>query len=158
LQLKLTRISHQGNVTRVSTRQWAQSCNYNPKKLFNKLFHDDIKYLLSMANLWKNRTAPLPADFDALEEPSTSETENGQQNGNASQLRDQKVWSLAECGKVFEECVSNLRDEFEKLKDGDNLVWDKDDKNGMDFVAACANIRAHIFGIAKKSRFEIKCK
>jgi ubiquitin-like 1-activating enzyme E1 B len=144
-----------GNVQRTSTRQWAQSCNYDPKKLFNKLFNDDIKYLLSMANLWKNRTAPLPADFDALEEPGTSDTGNGGDAG-PTQLRDQKVWSLVECGKVFENCVKNLRDDFEKLKEGDNLVWDKDDKNGMDFVAACANIRAHIFGIAKKSRFEIK--
>lgn len=44
------------------------------------------------------------------------------------------------------------------LKTGDHLVWDKDDKSAMDFVAACANIRAHIFGIAQKTRFDIKCK
>ena len=44
------------------------------------------------------------------------------------------------------------------LKEGDHLVWDKDDKYAMDFVAACANIRAHIFGIALNSRFQIKCK
>lgn len=44
------------------------------------------------------------------------------------------------------------------LKEGDHLVWDKDDKYAMDFVAACANIRAHIFGITQNSRFQIKCK
>lgn len=38
------------------------------------------------------------------------------------------------------------------------LVWDKDDQDGMDFVCACANIRAHIFGIQRKTRFDIKCK
>ena len=38
----------------------------------------------------------------------------------------------------------------------DTLVWDKDDESAMDFVASCANIRAHIFGIAQKSRFDIK--
>jgi ubiquitin-like 1-activating enzyme E1 B len=38
----------------------------------------------------------------------------------------------------------------------DTLVWDKDDESAMDFVASCANIRAYIFGIAQKSRFDIK--
>ena len=45
---------------RVSTRSWAQSCEYEPEKLFQKLFHDDIKYLLSMDNLWKKRRPPTP--------------------------------------------------------------------------------------------------
>ena len=28
----------------------------------------------------------------------------------------------------------------------------------MDFVVASANLRAHVFGILKLSRFDIKCK
>jgi ubiquitin-like 1-activating enzyme E1 B len=47
---------------------------------------------------------------------------------------------------------------LQSLKEDDHLVWDKDDKNGMDFVASCANIRAHIFSIPQKTRFDIKCK
>jgi len=47
---------------------------------------------------------------------------------------------------------------LQSLKEGDHLVWDKDDKDAMDFVAACANVRAHIFGIPQKTRFDIKCK
>ncbi len=35
-------------------------------------------------------------------------------------------------------------------------MWDKDDEPAMDFVAACANIRAHIFSIPNKSRFDVK--
>ncbi len=35
-------------------------------------------------------------------------------------------------------------------------MWDKDDEPGMNFVAACGNIRAHIFHIEQKSLFEIK--
>jgi len=46
----------------------------------------------------------------------------------------------------------------QKKNPEDHLVWDKDDKVAMDFVAACANIRAFIFGIPQKSRFDIKCK
>lgn len=47
---------------------------------------------------------------------------------------------------------------LQSLKEDDHLVWDKDDKNAMDFVASCANIRAHIFSIPQKTRFDIKCK
>jgi hypothetical protein len=47
---------------------------------------------------------------------------------------------------------------LQSLKEGDHLVWDKDDKSAMDFVASCANIRAYIFGIPQETRFNIKCK
>ena len=33
--------------------------------LFFKLFRDDIKYLLSMENLWKKRTPPEPLDYES---------------------------------------------------------------------------------------------
>lgn len=55
-----------GNVERVSTRSWAQSSDYDPEKLFTKLFHDDIKYLLSMDNLWKKRRPPTPLEWNNL--------------------------------------------------------------------------------------------
>ena len=58
--------NNEGNVTRVSTRLWAESCGYDPEKLFTKLFHDDIKYLLSMDNLWKNRRPPTPLEWKIL--------------------------------------------------------------------------------------------
>lgn len=34
----------------------------------------------------------------------------------------------------------------------------QDDKVSMDFVVAAANLRAHVFGIQRKSRFDIKCE
>ena len=49
-----------GNVQRTSTRVWAQQHNYNSEKLFTKLFHDDVKYLLSMDKLWQKRRPPTP--------------------------------------------------------------------------------------------------
>lgn len=58
--------NEKGNINRVSTRIWAQSCNYDPEKLFTKLFHDDIKYLLSMDNLWKKRRPPTPLNWKEL--------------------------------------------------------------------------------------------
>lgn len=59
-------VNDKGNINRVSTRIWAQSCNYDPEKLFTKLFHDDIKYLLSMDNLWKKRRPPTPLNWREL--------------------------------------------------------------------------------------------
>lgn len=73
-------------------------------------------------------------------------------------LKDLKTWSIAECAKIFANSVEILKNELKKLSEGDHLVWDKDNKEAMDFVAACANIRAYIFGIPQKTRFDIKCK
>lgn len=140
----------EGNVTRQSTRAWAQSCNYDPEKLFNKLFHDDIEYLLSMENLWKTRTPPKPINFG---ECSAAAESTGIEPAT---MRDQKVWPINECVAVLSSSLHGLRDQFKALAEGDHLVWDKDDKHGMDFVAACANIRAYVFHIPQKSRFEIK--
>jgi ubiquitin-like 1-activating enzyme E1 B len=55
-----------GNVERVSTRQWAKTNNYNAEKLFQKLFSDDIQYLLSMSKLWEKRKPPVPLQWKNL--------------------------------------------------------------------------------------------
>ena len=51
---------------RVSTRAWAAQNDYEPRKLFRKLFHDDIGYLLTMDKLWQKRRPPTPLDWDTL--------------------------------------------------------------------------------------------
>uniref|UniRef100_A0A182P488 SUMO-activating enzyme subunit n=1 Tax=Anopheles epiroticus TaxID=199890 RepID=A0A182P488_9DIPT len=142
--------NEKGNVDRVNTRAWAKQCEYDAEKIFNKLFYDDINYLLTMGNLWKNRNPPKPAKWDKMQE--------GEEDAivEDSVARDQKVLSMGQTAKVFAESLKALKEAAGKLGDDDHLVWDKDDKDAMDFVAACANIRAHIFGIPRKSRFEIK--
>lgn len=67
-------------------------------------------------------------------------------------------WSIAHCIDVFKNAVLSLRKQLENLPEGEHLIWDKDEQQGMDFVAACANIRAYVFHIEQKTRFEIKCK
>ncbi|XP_012225113.1 SUMO-activating enzyme subunit 2 [Linepithema humile] len=144
-----------GNIDRVSTRVWAQSCEYDPEKLFTKLFHDDIKYLLSMDNLWKKRRPPTPLNWRELPDGVAGCSKEISQPG----LKDQQRWSISKCGSIFAESMKNLSQSLKVSleKSPDNyLVWDKDDQHAMDFVAACANIRAHIFGISQKSRFDIK--
>ncbi|XP_070506314.1 SUMO-activating enzyme subunit 2-B [Chironomus tepperi] len=145
--------NEKGNVERTSTKQWAKNCDFLPEKLFNKFFNDDINYLLSMSNLWKNRTPPKPMKFGEHDDVIT---EMGDVAPSAGVVRDQKVWTVSECQQVFAESVNNLKEQVLKLKEDDNLVWDKDDKDAMDFVTACANIRSTIFTIPRKSRFDIK--
>ncbi|CAH2257408.1 SUMO-activating enzyme subunit 2 [Pararge aegeria] len=138
-----------GNVERKSTRAWASETNYDPEKLFSKLFGDDIRYLLSMENLWKKRRPPTPLTWNNL--PG-----KGNPTAQHSGLPDQRVWSMHECAQVFGDSCKALQADLKNRPEGDHLVWDKDEKSAMDFVTACANIRAHIFNIPLKSRFEIK--
>ncbi|XP_012274236.1 SUMO-activating enzyme subunit 2 [Orussus abietinus] len=150
-----TNSNEKGNVDRVSTRTWAQSCNYDPEKIFTKLFHDDIKYLLSMDNLWKKRRPPTPLEYGNLPDGVAGCSKDTTEPG----LRDQQQWSIFKCGLVFAESIKNLSKALalcQEKSENDHLVWDKDNKDAMDFVAACANIRAHIFGIPEKTRFDIK--
>lgn len=132
------------------------------EKLFNKFFHDDINYLLSMSNLWKNRRSPQALLYkEARSQPGSSNGTTGHSSATAPTLRDQQVWTILECLQVLADSIVGLRKQVEKLSstavaDQTYLVWDKDDKHGMDFVAACANIRAHCFHIPRQSRFEIK--
>lgn len=144
--------NEKGNINRVSTKQWAQNCDYLPEKLFNKFFYDDINYLLSMSNLWKTRAPPKPMKFGEFEVI----TDVGDVAPSAGVLRDQKVWTVEECQKVFSDSISNLKEQSLKLKEGDHMIWDKDDQDAMDFVASCANIRSMIFSIPQKSRFDVK--
>ncbi|KAB7507024.1 SUMO-activating enzyme subunit 2 [Armadillidium nasatum] len=139
-----------GNVNRVSTRMWASSRNYDPKKIFHKLFHDDIQYLLSMDKLWQKRRPPIPLKWDDfIEDESCTSSKD-------DLIKDQRPWSLAHCREVFSKSIDDLKKKLNALKEGDHLVWDKDDDSSMDFVTACSNIRAYIFGIQQKTRFDVK--
>ena len=75
-----------------------------------------------------------------------------------SSLADQRLWPPAECAAVLERAIGSLKDQLAARPQGDHLVWDKDDEDGMDFVAACANLRAHCFGIRLNTKFTIKCE
>lgn len=150
-----TESSSKGNVDRVSTRSWAQSCDYDSKKLFTKFFHDDIKYLLSMENLWKKRRPPIPLDWSNLPDGVPGSSKEISEPG----LKDQQRWSIAKCGTIFAEAINSLSKSLKSNQEttpNNHLIWDKDDQHAMDFVAACANIRAYIFGIPQKTRFDIK--
>uniref|UniRef100_A0A672G8F2 SUMO-activating enzyme subunit 2 n=1 Tax=Salarias fasciatus TaxID=181472 RepID=A0A672G8F2_SALFA len=136
-----------GDIKRVSTKEWARSTGYDPVKLFNKLFKDDIMYLLTMDKLWKKRKAPTPLDWHQLE--------NGEETEQLC-LKDQQVLGVWGCCQLFQHSVETLRTQLQDRGDGAELVWDKDDPPAMDFVTAAANLRMHIFSMNMKSRFDVK--
>ncbi|XP_040582050.1 SUMO-activating enzyme subunit 2 [Lepeophtheirus salmonis] len=146
------KVREDGNVERISTRQWAQDCDYDTPKIFNKLFNDDIQYLLTMDKLWSKRTPPTPLNWKAL----PVDDKNGQNGNSNNGIKDQAVWSMKQCAEVLEKSINTLKKQFKACSEGDHLVWDKDDDAAMDFVTACANIRSHIFSIQQKSRFDVK--
>lgn len=140
-----------GDIKRVSTKDWARSTGYDPVKLFNKLFKDDIMYLLTMDKLWKKRKAPTPLDWQQLEN-----SVRPQEDTPVSGLKDQQVLGVWGQCQLFQQSVETLSSQLQDKGEGAELVWDKDDPPAMDFVTAAANLRMHIFSMNMKSRFDVK--
>uniref|UniRef100_UPI0037E6FF41 SUMO-activating enzyme subunit 2 n=1 Tax=Semicossyphus pulcher TaxID=241346 RepID=UPI0037E6FF41 len=140
-----------GDIKRVSTKEWARSTGYDPVKLFNKLFKDDIMYLLTMDKLWKKRKAPTPLDWQQLEKTACP-----QEGSPVLGLKDQQVLDVWGHCRLFKHSVETLSSQLQEKGEGAELVWDKDDPPAMDFVTAAANLRMHIFSMNMKSRFDVK--
>ncbi|KAM9853878.1 SUMO-activating enzyme subunit 2 [Aulostomus maculatus] len=140
-----------GDIKRVSTKEWARSIGYDPIKLFNKLFKDDIMYLLTMDKLWRKRKAPTPLDWQQLENSACPQEESP-----GLGLKDQQVLGVWGHCQLFQQSVDTLRSQLKEKGREAELVWDKDDPPAMDFVTAAANLRMHIFSMNMKSRFDVK--
>ncbi|KAK0634563.1 hypothetical protein B0T17DRAFT_482436 [Bombardia bombarda] len=130
-----------------------------PQMLFDKVYNTDIVRLRSIEDMWKTRKAPEPLDYRALMEQSSAAIA-----AKESVLKDgQKVWSLEENLVVFNDSLERLSKRILELKSSENgssqdaiITFDKDDEDTLDFVAASANIRSSLFGIDRKSKFDIK--
>ncbi|KAF2094781.1 hypothetical protein NA57DRAFT_60199 [Rhizodiscina lignyota] len=127
-----------------------------PRLVFEKVFTEDINRLRSMEDMWKMRKPPEALDFNKLSHEALGA-------GPAVAQQDQTTWTLAENFAVFADSLKRLSDRLEELKaiaDTGNappiLTFDKDDADTLDFVAASANMRSHIFGIDMRSKFDIK--
>lgn len=143
-----------GIIERLSTKKWAKDGGYNPVKLFHKFFNEDILYLLSLEDLWHNRRPPVPLKWeDVIKDHDVAECKD------EILMEDQKIWSMAQCVEKFETACKSLKErmyQLAKLDDKAVLTWDKDDDGSVDFVTACANFRARIFNIERKSRYDVK--
>lgn len=127
-----------------------------PRKVFEKVYTEDVNRLRSMEDMWRTRKPPTALSYDELlaeaahVDPSMA-------------MQDQKTWSLAENVAVFSSSLLRLSNRLEELKanaDTGNappiLSFDKDDKDTLDFVAAAANLRSIVFGIETRTEFDIK--
>ncbi|XP_072836955.2 SUMO-activating enzyme subunit 2 [Pogona vitticeps] len=143
-----------GDIKRVSTKEWAKSTGYDSVKLFTKLFKDDIRYLLTMDKLWRKRKPPIPLDWNEIQNQENSAPD--QSNESSLGLRDQQVLDVKSYARLFSKSVETLRTQLAEKGDGAELIWDKDDPSAMDFVTSASNLRMHIFSMNMKSRFDIK--
>ncbi|KAI4134480.1 MAG: hypothetical protein LQ341_006019 [Variospora aurantia] len=130
-----------------------------PRKIFEKVFTDDINRLRSMQDMWKTRQPPEPLDFDAVSKSSASSGAVGESVAK----RDQETWTMAENFSVFCDSLRRLSQRLQQAQATDVngnstavLSFDKDDDDTLDFVAASANMRSIVFGIQPRSKFDIK--
>lgn len=151
------------------------------KTVFQKVFHTDILNLLSMADMWRSRAAPMPLDFDAIEngtfvlkEPTRSSggisgSSSGKPlvnghviaNGATSTphgtnvgLKDQRALSLQDNLSLFVASTNRLA---ARLRAGEETIsFDKDDDDTLDFVTAASNLRSAAYHIERKTRWEVK--
>ncbi|KAJ6118554.1 Molybdenum cofactor biosynthesis MoeB [Penicillium samsonianum] len=126
------------------------------EKIFDKVFRRDIIRLQDMKEMWKEREAPEPLDFARLQEESASLP-------STISTQDQKVWTLGENFSVFRDSLNRLSHRLKQLQennlpdqDSPILTFDKDDVDTLDFVTATANLRAAIFHVELKSKFDVK--
>jgi ubiquitin-like 1-activating enzyme E1 B len=129
-----------------------------PRRVFEKVFKEDIERLRSMEEMWKTRRPPVALDFDELAKEALGVGANMAQ-------KDQVVWTAAENFAVFVDSLRRLSSRMEETRanaDAGNapaiLTFDKDDVDTLDFVTASANLRSIIFGIETRSKFDIKRK
>ncbi|KAL8908726.1 MAG: hypothetical protein Q9171_005339 [Xanthocarpia ochracea] len=129
-----------------------------PRKIFEKVFTDDINRLRSMEDMWKTRQKPTALDFETVSKSSAS----GGEVGDSISKRDQDTWNLAENFTVFCDSLRRLSRRLQQAQAGEAngsspvLSFDKDDDDTLDFVASSANMRSIIFGIQPRSKFDIK--
>lgn len=113
--------------------------------ILKKLFIDDISKLLLIENLWKTRTKPLILSESLVDKNS---------NGTKEQRSLNEIWSIE---YIIQKFITVTKKLSERMKHEDNQIeFDKDDEDTLEFVALAANIRSYLFHIPMKTVFDIK--
>ncbi|PLW36818.1 hypothetical protein PCANC_13945 [Puccinia coronata f. sp. avenae] len=127
------------------------------KIVFKKLFEEDINRLLMMDDMWEHRKAPTPLNYDELASQKPEEkVQQNQQAPTTAGLKDQQTLSLKDSFDSFCSSLLALGKRIQLDASHEPLRWDKDDDEALDFVTAASNLRATIFGIPQKTRFDVK--
>jgi len=131
---------------KLSARNWAIQNDFNPKKLFKKIFFDDICYLLSMEQLYAGKSIkPVLLDESLIE----------QEHVQYNHKLDSEMLTLEQYVSMFWDCITPIKENWQKSTNK-CLIWDKDDDMMMNFVVSCSNLRSAIFNIPFKPHFDIK--
>ncbi|KAG0211428.1 E1 ubiquitin-activating protein uba2 [Mortierella sp. GBA30] len=130
------------------------------QRVFDKVFHTDIERLRSLEDMWKTRKAPTPLRYTSiLDQKDIQPNVMDTPTTDAMTLKDQRVWTLQETVQVFSESLETLTTRLKQMRESDpeaSVQFDKDDAETLDFVTATANLRARVYGIEEKSRFQVK--
>ncbi|KFD64321.1 hypothetical protein M514_09925 [Trichuris suis] len=128
---------------RQTFRKYATIANYDPKRILERLFVNDIQYLHGLENCWINRLRPDVIDIASL----LDQLETGRKKSSAvarnlvfsifffsDQLatrwadwldREEKPWNLLQCIAVAVDSLKNLKKRLDALGDDACLTWDK---------------------------------
>ncbi|KAL6749803.1 hypothetical protein V8C86DRAFT_3144709 [Haematococcus lacustris] len=134
------------------------------RRIFTRMFTQDIQRLAAMKDLWKSRQPPIPLDLGALlhltEPGPPAEAEALAAGAPESACRQlgltdpNKVWSVRDAAAVFVRCIelflSHRQDQL------GSAVFDKDDDLAVEFVTAASNLRAMCYAIPTQSLFAAK--
>lgn len=121
--------------------------------LIRKIYHSDVEKSLRLESLWKTRQKPVPLNFN--ENYATEMSDMLANDANMLLLsNDTKEWSTLENLYVLVKSTIALQ---RRLQGGETIIsFDKDDEDTLNFVAAAANLRSHVFHIQNKTKFDIK--
>lgn len=121
------------------------------KVLFDKIFNSDVKRLLEMEDMWKNRQQPRPLEFDDCVDSLDFVTDGGTVD---SAIVDQRKMTLGDNVKLFMDATERLS--VRARETDDPIEFDKDDRDTLDFVSAASNLRSIVYSITPKTVFEVK--
>lgn len=105
---------------RVSTRDWihTEMEEFDPKRIFNKLFFDDINYLITMKNLWEKRRQPVALEYQIASQIKEN-YQNGQNDHEQSttpKLNDQRIQTLSDYVQMFIDSLRELKQRSDKQR------------------------------------------
>ncbi|CAF1046510.1 unnamed protein product [Didymodactylos carnosus] len=107
---------------RLSTRDWIRTNKFDPQKIFNKLYNDDIKCLTSMKNLWEKRRQPIPLNYDKAiqlnendydKQAAATTTTTISNTSTVPKLNDQKICTISDYVQMFCDSIQELRKRFD---------------------------------------------
>lgn len=121
-----------------------------PARMIEKIYKDDVEKSLRLESLWKTRAKPVPLDAAH----HAAELDAVLAEGDALLSQDTKLWTVAENLAVLHRATAKLQ---LRIRGGaEAIFFDKDDEDTLNFVAAAANLRSHVFHIPIQTKFDIK--